>query len=292
MTPTRMLVVLAGLAVAAALGAVWFVYAGIYNPAATVQHTAPVYWLLNLTMRQAVQRHARDIRVPTLDQPALHARGALLYRAHCVQCHGAPGVAPDAFALGMMPLPANLALTARAWQDPAELYWVIKYGIKMSGMPAWEFRLSDADLWAVTGFVNTLPGLAPVDYQALPAAALPTVAALSALTVAPAVNAATSGATTSSGQADSARGKIALQQYACIACHVIPGVVAANNPVGPSLAGIGSRKYLAGVLPNTPGNMLRWLQAPQQLAPGTAMPDLGVATADARDMAAFLETLK
>ena len=292
MTPRRMWVVLAGLAVAAALGAVGFVYAGIYNPAATLQHTAPVYWLLNLTMRQAVQRHARDIRAPTLDQPALRARGALLYRAYCVQCHGAPGVAPDAFALGMMPLPANLALTAREWQDPAKLYWVIKYGIKMSGMPAWEFRLSDADLWAVTGFVNTLPGLAPGDYQALPAATMSAAATLSALAAAPMAGPAASGATTSSGQADSARGKIALQQYACVTCHVIPGVVAAINPVGPSLAGIGSRKYLSGVLPNTPGNMLRWLQAPQQLAPGTAMPDLGVAPADARDMAAFLETLK
>lgn len=83
-----------------------------------------------------------------------------------------------------------------------------------------------------------------------------------------------------------------MQQYACVSCHVIPGVVAASNPVGPSLAAIGSRKYLAGVLPNTPDNMVRWLRAPQEVAPTTAMPDLGVTQADARDMAAFLETLK
>lgn len=276
----RIIFILAGFAVAAVLGSVCFVYAGIYNPAATLQHTAPVYWLLKVAMRQSVKHHASEIRVPPLNDRPLLVRGGQLYRAHCVQCHGAPGVAPDAFALGMTPLPANLALTTREWQDPAELYWVIRYGIKMSGMPAWEFRLVDADLWAVTGFVNTLPQLSPREYQAWAATA---VAAATATTAAPSA---------AGGAADSARGKIALQQYACVSCHVIPGVVAASNPVGPSLAAIGSRKYLAGVLPNTPDNMVRWLRAPQEVAPTTAMPDLGVTQADARDMAAFLETLK
>ncbi len=277
----RTLLILGGLGLAAALGGAWFVWAGIYNPAASLQHTAPVYWVLNLAMRQAVQRHGRDIRVPALSDPVLVARGAQLYRAHCVQCHGAPGIAPDAFALGMTPLPANLALTAREWKDPAELYWVIKYGIKMSGMPAWEFRLDDADLWAVTAFVNTLPGLSPRDYQAWAAQA----AAAAPAAAAPASDAAR-------GAADVARGMVALQQYACVTCHVIPGVVGAHSRVGPSLAAIGSRKYLAGVLPNTPENMARWLRAPQQVAPDSAMPDLGVKPADARNMAAFLETLK
>ena len=276
----RIIFILAGFAVAAVLGSACFVYAGIYNPAATLQHTAPVYWLLKVAMRQSVKHHASEIRVPPLNDRPLLVRGGQLYRAHCVQCHGAPGVAPDAFALGMTPLPANLALTTREWQDPAELYWVIRYGIKMSGMPAWEFRLVDADLWAVTGFVNTLPQLSPREYQASAATA---VAAATATTAAPSA---------AGSAADSARGKIALQQYACVSCHVIPGVVAASNPVGPSLAAIGSRKYLAGVLPNTPQNMARWLRAPQQVAPNSAMPDLGVSMGDARDMAAFLETLK
>ena len=287
----RTFFILAGLGVAAVLGGACFVYAGIYNPAATVQHTAPVYWLLNVAMRQAVQRHASEIRVPPLNDRPLLARGGQLYRAHCVQCHGAPGVAPDAFALGMTPLPANLALTARAWKDPAELYWVVRYGIKMSGMPAWEFRLVDADLWAVTGFVDMLPQLSPGDYQAAVATAAP-VAAVANITSNAATPEPTPASSATGGPADSARGKIALQQYACVSCHVIPGVVAANNPVGPSLAAIGSRKYLAGVLPNTSDNMVRWLRAPQQVAPNTAMPDLGVTQADARDMAAFLETLK
>lgn len=281
----QILFILAVLVGIAALGGAFFVYAGIYNPAATAQHTAPVYWLLKVTMRQSVQRLASQIRVPPLSDPSLLLRGGQLYHAHCVQCHGAPGVAPDAFALGMTPVPANLALTARESQGPAELYWVVRYGIKMSGMPAWEFRLADADLWAVTGFVNTLPRFSPLDYQA---------AATNAAT-ASVSTAATSVSPTSSeagNAADGARGKTALQQYACVTCHVIPGVVAASNPVGPSLAAIGSRKYLAGVLPNTPDNMVRWLRAPQQVAPDTAMPNLGVTHRDARDIAAFLETIK
>jgi mono/diheme cytochrome c family protein len=269
--------ILAGLAAVAIGGSALFVYSGLYNPAATVQHTAPVYWLLNIAMRQSVKRYAREIRVPQLDDPTLVETGRHLYRAHCVQCHGAPGVAPDAFSLGMTPLPANLALTAREWNNPAELYWVAKYGIKMSGMPAWAFRLSDTELWAVVAFVNTLPGLSPLDYRAATAAdRAPTE----------------SSSSPESSPTSPERGRVALQQYACVTCHVIPGVVGAHNPVGPSLAGIADRKYLAGMLPNSRESMVRWLRSPQAVAPGTAMPDLGVSERDANDMAAFLETLK
>jgi len=90
---------------------------------------------------------------------------------------------------------------------------------------------------------------------------------------------------------DAERGKVALQQYACTGCHVIPGVVGANSHVGPSLAGLAKRTYLAGVLPNTPENLIRWLKEPQKIAPLSAMPDLNVRDAHARDMAAYLYTL-
>lgn len=273
----RTLLILAGLAVLAVVGSGWFVYRGYYDPSATEQHTAPVYWLLNVAMRRSVERRAVDIQVPPLDDPAQIERGFGLYRAHCVQCHGAPGVAPDAFALGLTPSPANLALTVREWNDAASLYWVIKYGIKMSGMPAWSFRLADDELWAIVAFINRLPALSPDAYRRM-AASQP---------LAPAPR-ATEAAT--SGDGDPDRGRIALQQYACVTCHVIPGVVGAAHPVGPSLDGIASRKYLAGRLPNTRETMIDWLRAPQRHAPGSAMPDLGVSERDARDIAAFLET--
>jgi mono/diheme cytochrome c family protein len=274
----RTLLILAGIVVLAAAGGALFVYSGVYNVAATEQHTAPVYWLMEATMRRSVKQRAEKIAVPSLDDRAVIERGLRVYRMHCIQCHGAPGVAPDAFALGLTPVPANLALTAREWKEPAEIYWVVKYGIKMSGMPAWEFRLDERDLWAVVAFVTALPAVTPHEYRAL----------ASTLESAPMPQRAVEPAHGPSAE----RGKTALSQYACASCHEIPGVVGAKNPVGPPLGGIARRTYLGGVLPNTAQNMQRWIRSPQSVDTASAMPDLGVSERDARDIAAFLETLK
>jgi cytochrome c len=83
-------------------------------------------------------------------------------------------------------------------------------------------------------------------------------------------------------------GRLLLRQYGCGSCHRIPGVADADGKVGPPLAGIARRVYLAGVLPNTPENMARWIQGPQQFEPRTAMPNLQVSQAQARDMVAYL----
>ncbi len=91
---------------------------------------------------------------------------------------------------------------------------------------------------------------------------------------------------------DAGQGKLLLRQFACGTCHVIPGVVAAGGKVGPPLAGIAGRVYLAGVLPNTPENMASFIRKPQQADPKTAMPDMGVGEAHARDMVAYLYTLR
>jgi cytochrome c2 len=90
---------------------------------------------------------------------------------------------------------------------------------------------------------------------------------------------------------DVAAGKRALDQYLCATCHEIPGVTGANRHVGPPLAGIATRQYLAGILPNTPENMVHWIQYPQQVDPLSAMPGLGVSDQEARDIAAYLYTL-
>ena len=83
-----------------------------------------------------------------------------------MQCHGAPGIAPEPFALGMTPVPANLAYTARTWR-PAELFWTIKQGIKMTGMPAWAFRMDDDEIWAIVAFLRVMPALSPEAYRRL-----------------------------------------------------------------------------------------------------------------------------
>lgn len=87
-------------------------------------------------------------------------------------------------------------------------------------------------------------------------------------------------------------GRLLLRQFACGACHAIPGVAAAKGKVGPPLKGVASRVYLAGMLPNTPQRMAEFIRAPQKADPRTAMPDMGVTEEHARDMVAYLYTLK
>jgi cytochrome c len=91
---------------------------------------------------------------------------------------------------------------------------------------------------------------------------------------------------------DPSRGPDLLRKYGCQSCHTIPGVVGANGLVGPPLAGIASRSYIAGVLPNAPDNMLRWIRDPKGVDAKTAMPNTGVTPSDARHIAAYLYTLK
>lgn len=267
---------------AAGIAGAAFIYFGIYNVAATEQHTRPVYWLLNTAMKRAAVVRSEELELPPLDDPARIARGLRLYREHCVSCHGAPGVAPDAFALGMLPLPANLSLTAREW-DPPSIYWTVRYGIKMTGMPAWEFRLNENEIWDVVAYVKHMPSVSPADYATQAGnidAPAQQPAALQDDRAAQALN----------GNIE--RGKIAMQQYGCVGCHEVPGVVGAIHPVGPPLAGMAKRGFIGGVLPNTRENMVRWLRDPQAIDPRSAMPNLGVSVQHANDLAAYLESLE
>ena len=83
-----------------------------------------------------------------------------------------------------------------------------------------------------------------------------------------------------------------MVQYGCPACHMIPRVPGAVGQVGPSLAGLGQRSYLAGTLPNTPENIVLWIMHPQHLRPGTAMPEMGVSEQDAHRIQIFLESVR
>ena len=87
---------------------------------------------------------------------------------------------------------------------------------------------------------------------------------------------------------DSARGKIALTQYACQSCHLIPGVPGSMVYVGRPLSEMGQRKVLAGAVPNDQVGLMRWIRDPQSIDPHTAMPNMGVSERDARDMSAYL----
>jgi cytochrome c len=91
---------------------------------------------------------------------------------------------------------------------------------------------------------------------------------------------------------DAQRGTSAIARYGCTGCHTVPGVSGPGSNVGPPLAMIAKRTYVGGILANTPDNMVRWLRDPPGVDPRTAMPNMGVTEADARDIAAFLYTLQ
>jgi cytochrome c len=91
---------------------------------------------------------------------------------------------------------------------------------------------------------------------------------------------------------DAGRGLSAIARYGCSSCHTIPGVAGAHGLVGPSLAGLSSRMYIAGMLPNVPGNLMRWVKDPKSINEKTVMPNLGVTTQDAADIGAYLYSLK
>ena len=267
---------LAGSALLAAGGALIVFKSGWYNIGANNQHYQITHSLLEEGMRESVQFYARDVVAPAdLDSGARVRRGAAIYRDHCVQCHGGPGAAQSDFGRSMQPVPGPLIDAARRWPG-TQLYWITKNGIKMSGMPAWEFHLADADLWAVVAFMRRLPALDVPAYRAMVAAeAAP-------LEVRPAPAAGAGG--------DAVRGRVALAQYACVACHVIPGVTGSKVYVGRPLEGLAERKFIAGHLPNTRENLVRWIRNPQSVDPQTAMPMLDVSEADALDMSAYLLT--
>jgi cytochrome c len=92
--------------------------------------------------------------------------------------------------------------------------------------------------------------------------------------------------------ADPGRGEALMRAYGCPSCHTIPGVLDARGMVGPPLTLWARRDFIAGALPNRPGNLIRWIMDPQAIEPGTVMPDLGVSETEARDIAAYLYTLR
>ena len=280
MTKTRtILATIAALATIGVVGAAGFIWAGLYNIGATSQHLQPVFTVLTIAMHRSVRLHARNIEPPPLEDEAMIRRGATCFHDKCVQCHGAPGVAQADIGKSMQPLPGPLVDATRNFH-PRELYWITRHGLRLSGMPAWEFRLTDGEIWDVVAFLQRLPKLTPQAYAAM-APRQGVIASCGRD-----VNAARTRGP------DVARGKQALYQYACTACHTIPGQTSSSPNVGPPLAGIASRTLIAGKLSNTQGNMVLWLRGPNKVKPHTAMPDMRVTREDAADMAAYLATLR
>ena len=158
--------VIGTLVVLAAIGLI-VVYGGFYNVAASSPHAALTRWLFHATMEHSVERQAKQIEAPTFDQATVN-EGAGHYSTMCEGCHGAPGVKPGEAAKGMRPQPPDLKDAAKHW-SAAQLFWIVKHGVKMTGMPAWGAVDEDNELWSVVAFVKSLPNTSPQQYQVLKA---------------------------------------------------------------------------------------------------------------------------
>ena len=155
----------AGLVLAvAATGALAFIYSGVYDISATTPHFNVTHKVLRTVMEQSVKRQARGVVVPELDDPAKVHMGFRSFNAMCVTCHGAPGAPATEINKGLYPQAPDLAEAAKAWA-PAELYVIVKRGIKMSGMPAWEPTHSGEQLWELVAFLKVLPDMPAAEYQ-------------------------------------------------------------------------------------------------------------------------------
>jgi mono/diheme cytochrome c family protein len=156
----------------AAVAALVVVYSGLIDVGASNPHHPFTSWLLHTAMERSVSVHARDIETPPLDDPQLVMNGFRHYREMCVGCHLAPGITSSEIRKGLMPEAPVLAEEVEEW-TPAELFWVIKNGVKMTGMPAWGATHSNEEIWAMVAFLEKLPHLSAQQYEDMDKAAGP-----------------------------------------------------------------------------------------------------------------------
>ncbi len=168
------------LAVLGGLSGLGFLYSGLYPMGADVPHNRLSYWALETLRERSIARAIRDIDgVPDLEDPALLLAGGADYNDMCAGCHLQPGKASSDLSIGLYPPPPNLALNAEthghehgegdADRSAARQFWIIKHGIKASGMAAFGPTHDDARIWAMVAFLQKLPTLTSAQYQIITA---------------------------------------------------------------------------------------------------------------------------
>lgn len=153
-------------------------YSGLVDVAADEPHSDLVYWFLEETRENAIKNAAQDIVVPDLSDPELLLTGGSDYEFMCSSCHLKPEQSESDMSLGLYPAPPNLNIAAKSHigkehgdgaQSDRKNFWVIKHGIKASGMPSWGKTHDDERIWAMVAFIKRLPTLTPEQYQILTA---------------------------------------------------------------------------------------------------------------------------
>lgn len=143
---------------------------GLFDARASTPHDPFTAWATHTTMIHAAKKGASQIAALPPITPDQVRAGFVLYDADCASCHGAPGIARAQWVDGMNPSPPFLVDAPRHWSR-AELFWIVKNGVKMTGMPSWGAVRTDAQVWAVVAFVEAMPYVGPTDYARMRSAA-------------------------------------------------------------------------------------------------------------------------
>lgn len=141
-------------------------YYGLVNVGADDPHLPAVYAFLRMARDRSIEVRAQDIQVPDLQNQALIRAGAGNYNSMCIGCHLGPGTAETELSQSLYPAPPNLTQVGPD-DSPARTFWVIKHGIKASGMPAWGKSMGDPYIWGIVAFMQKLPELDAQQYRAL-----------------------------------------------------------------------------------------------------------------------------
>lgn len=142
-----------------------FAFSGFYNVAADAPHAAVTKSLIAIIRERSIENRLSGVKAPPLGDTHMIADGAADYDAMCTACHLAPGMAENEMRPGMNPKPPVLWRMKHG--DAAEQFWIIKHGIKMTGMPAWGVTHSDEEIWNMVAFLQKLPQLSPAQYKAV-----------------------------------------------------------------------------------------------------------------------------
>jgi len=143
------------------LGIIFF---GLYDVSASKPEGALRQWAFSTARDNSVERRAKGIVAPPLNDSAQIQTGYLHYSKMCVTCHGAPGIQPSEIGQGLNPPAPDLSEAVSDLSD-AELYWILKNGIRMTGMPAFGKTHNEDALWAMVSFVRLLPNMTPAEFQ-------------------------------------------------------------------------------------------------------------------------------
>jgi mono/diheme cytochrome c family protein len=163
----RILAAIGALAVIVGVGAAVFFFGGFYSIAGTMEDPAIVHWALVQVRTASINRHAHDAPPASFSDPANVQAGARAFAEHgCANCHGAPGVNWAKFSEGLKPDPPDLKDVVND-VTPSQLFWVIKNGINMTGMPSFKLAgAKDDDIWLIVAFLKKLPSISEADYKA------------------------------------------------------------------------------------------------------------------------------